>query len=49
MQRKRADSGAWLETTASFADRADELADAEAAAPLVEPAAHFARLYLRQT
>ncbi|WP_405813166.1 MULTISPECIES: hypothetical protein [unclassified Streptomyces] len=38
---------AWLETTASFEDRAEELGDVEAASPLVEPAARFARLYLR--
>lgn len=38
---------AWLETTASLEDRAEELDDVEAAAPLVEPAIRFARLYLR--
>ncbi|MFF1733759.1 hypothetical protein [Streptomyces sp. NPDC058247] len=38
---------AWLETTASFEDRAEELADVEGAAPLVEPATRFARAYLR--
>ncbi|MFJ9574567.1 hypothetical protein [Streptomyces bacillaris] len=38
---------AWLETTASFEERAEELDEAEGAAPLVEPAARFARLYLR--
>ncbi|MFK0264226.1 hypothetical protein ACIQU1_23330 [Streptomyces angustmyceticus] len=31
----------WLETTASFEDRAEELEDLEGAAPLVEPAAQF--------
>ncbi|MFD9033325.1 hypothetical protein ACFVZW_19550 [Streptomyces sp. NPDC059567] len=40
---------ALLETTASFEDRAEELDDAEAAAPLVEPATRFARVYLRTT
>ncbi|MBX4178397.1 MULTISPECIES: hypothetical protein [Streptomyces rochei group] len=40
---------AWLETTASFEDRAEELGDTEGAAPLIEPAAHFARTYLRTT
>ncbi|MFE5594216.1 hypothetical protein [Streptomyces sp. NPDC056549] len=38
---------AWLETTASFEDRAEELGDVEGAAPLVEPATRFARIYLR--
>jgi hypothetical protein len=38
---------AWLETTASFEDRAEELGDVAGAAPLVEPAARFARAYLR--
>ncbi|MGN9763050.1 hypothetical protein [Streptomyces sp. SD31] len=37
----------WLETTASFEDRAEELGGTEAAAPLIDPAARFARLYLR--
>ncbi|MFD9033318.1 hypothetical protein ACFVZW_19515 [Streptomyces sp. NPDC059567] len=40
---------AWLETTASLADRAEELGDVEGAAPLVEPATRFARSYLRTT
>lgn len=38
---------AWLETMASFEDRAEELEDVEGAAPLVEPATRFARVYLR--
>ncbi|MGW0940172.1 hypothetical protein [Streptomyces sp. NPDC002666] len=40
---------AWLEMTASFEDRAEELGDVEGAAPLIEPAARFARVYLRRT
>lgn len=39
---------AWLEATASFEDRAEELGDVEGAAPLVEPATRFARVYLRK-
>ncbi|EGX54622.1 MULTISPECIES: hypothetical protein [Streptomyces] len=38
---------AWLETTASFEDRAQELGGTEVAAPLIDPAVRFARLYLR--
>lgn len=38
---------AWLETTASFEGRAEELGDVEGAAPLIEPATRFARGYLR--
>lgn len=38
---------AWLETTASFEDRAEELGDVEGAAPLIDPATRFARAYLR--
>ncbi|OEJ28910.1 hypothetical protein AS594_35305 [Streptomyces agglomeratus] len=38
---------AWLEATASFEDRAEELGDVEGGALLVEPAARFARAYLR--
>lgn len=38
---------AWLETTASLEDRAQELGDSGGVAPLVEPAARFARSYLR--
>ncbi|MEV6403958.1 hypothetical protein AB0M58_13565 [Streptomyces bobili] len=37
----------WLETTAAFEDRAEELGDTEGAAPLTEPANRFARAYLR--
>ncbi|MFF8262721.1 hypothetical protein [Streptomyces virginiae] len=40
---------AWLDTTPSFEDRAEELGDTEGAAPLIEPAARFARAYLRIT
>ncbi|MER5974518.1 hypothetical protein ABT112_33260 [Streptomyces sp. NPDC002055] len=38
---------AWLETMADFADRAEELGDLRGAAPLLEPAVRFARVYLR--
>jgi hypothetical protein len=38
---------AWLETTAVFEDRAEELSGLDAAAPLIQPAARFAHLYLR--
>ncbi|MEU6987313.1 hypothetical protein ABZ946_28425 [Streptomyces sp. NPDC046324] len=38
---------AWLETMASFEDQAEELGEAEGAAPLTEPAKQFARTYLR--
>ncbi|MEU7184132.1 MULTISPECIES: hypothetical protein [Streptomyces] len=38
---------AWLETTASFEDRAEELGDVEGAAPLIDPATRFARAYVR--
>lgn len=38
---------AWLETTASFEDRAEELGDVEGAAPLIDPATRFAHAYLR--
>lgn len=38
---------AWLETTASFEDRVEELEDVEGAAPLIEPATRFACTYLR--
>lgn len=38
---------AWLETTASLEDRAEELGNSESAAPLVKPATRFARSYLR--
>ncbi|WP_336052246.1 hypothetical protein [Streptomyces sp. CA2R101] len=37
----------WLETTALLQDRAEELGDAEGAAPLIEPAGCFARSYPR--
>lgn len=38
---------AWLEMTAAFEDRAEELGGTEAATPLLDPATRFARLYLR--
>ncbi|MFI9255230.1 hypothetical protein [Streptomyces sp. NPDC053069] len=38
---------AWLETTASLEDRAEELGDIKGAAPLVNPATRFAQSYLR--
>lgn len=38
---------AWLETTASLEDRAEELDAVEGAAPLTEPANRFAHAYLR--
>jgi hypothetical protein len=37
----------WLETTDALQERAQELGDAEGAAPLIEPATRFARSYLR--
>ena len=40
---------AWLETTASFEDHAEELGDVEGAAPLIELADRFARVYQRTT
>jgi hypothetical protein len=38
---------AWLEITARFEDRAEQLGDVEGAAPLIDPADRFARAYLR--